>query len=198
MSYYRPKWLTFLGCLIAVIASFSWPLYGVIYCELLFVMMKSMLPSFLDDRNFWCGMFLLLVLSIGIVHFILKYIFFRAGENLTLDIRVLLYKGIIYKDLAWFDKKEHAPGVLSNNLSEDIGSLNGLTTEHLAILIEAYGGLIVGTIFSLFYTWKMGLITLVICPFISLGGIMMSRLAWKTKANKAHGVENESAQNDPY
>lgn len=197
MSYYRPIWLTCIGCIIAILASFSWPLYGVIYCELLFVMMKSALPSFVEDRNWWCGMFLLLVVLIGCVHFVMKYIFFVAGENLTLDVRVLLYKGIIYKQLSWFDNKDRAPGILSNILSEDIGHLNGLTTEHLAILIEAYGGLIVGTIIAMFYTWKMGLVTLVMVPFVSLGGIMMSRLAWKTKANKATNVEL-SGEEDPY
>jgi ATP-binding cassette, subfamily B (MDR/TAP), member 1 len=160
-------------------------------------MMKSMLPTYVDDRNWWCGMFLLLVCMMGVVYFILKYIFFYAGENLTQDIRNQLYKNIIYKHLAWFDRKDRAPGILSNVLSEDIGYLNGLTTEHLAILIEAYGGLIIGTIFAMFYTWKMGLVCLVLVPFVSFGGLMTSKLAWKTKANKASNVE-KSQEEDPY
>jgi ABC-type multidrug transport system fused ATPase/permease subunit len=156
-------------------------------------MMARHLPTFLADRAFWCGMFLLLVILLGICAFIQKYIFFVAGENLTLDIRNMLYKGIIFKHLAWFDKKDRAPGILSNILSEEIGVLNGLTTEHLAILIEAYGGLVIGTIFALFLTWKMGLVTICLVPFVSLGGIAMSRLAWKTKVNKASNVEKDAA-----
>jgi ATP-binding cassette subfamily B (MDR/TAP) protein 1 len=142
-------------------------------------------------------MFLLLVCAIGLTSLFQRYIFFYAGENLTFDVRAALYKGIIYKHLAWFDNKDRAPGVLSNVLSEDIGALNGMTTEHLAILIEAYGSLIIGTIIALFFTWKMGLVTLCLVPFISLGGIMMSRLAWKTKMTKASSTDKDN-QDDPY
>ncbi len=102
----------------------------------------------------------------------------------------------MFKHIAWFDRKDRAPGILSNIISEDISILNGMTTEHLAILIEAYGGLIIGTAIALFYNWKMGLITCLFAPFISVGGIMMSRLAWKTKAGKLNG--EEAKKDDPY
>lgn len=195
MSFYRPKWLTSIGCIFALVASFVWPVFGVIYCKLLFIMMSSFLPTFSDDRNWWCGMFLLQVGVSGIVYFLIKYIFFVAGENLTHDIKIKLFKGMIFKHLGWYDKKEHAPGILSNILSEEIGYLNGLTTEHLAILLEAYGCLIVGTVIALFYTWKMGLVTMALVPFVSFGGIMMARLSWKAKASK---LGTEEKKEDPY
>jgi ATP-binding cassette, subfamily B (MDR/TAP), member 1 len=141
-------------------------------------------------------MFLLFVILIGITNYIQKYVFLVAGENLTHDVRNLLYKGIIFKHLAWFDRKDRAPGILSNIISEDISILNGMTTEHLGILIEAYGGVIIGAAISLFYNWKMGLITCLFVPFISFGGLMMSRLAWKTKAGKLN--KEEGKNDDPY
>jgi ATP-binding cassette, subfamily B (MDR/TAP), member 5 len=113
-------------------------------------------------------------------------------------VRNLLYRSILYKNIAWFDRKDRAPGILSNIISEDIAVLNGMTTEHLAILIEAYGGVVIGAIISLFYTWKMGLVTIGFVPFISLGGIMLSRLAWKIKANKASNTDAKNEMEDPY
>lgn len=196
MSYYRPLSLTIIGCFISIAISFAWPVYGLIYSKLLFIMMTSSLPTFVSDRNFWQGMFLLFVILIGITNYIQKYVFLVAGENLTFDVRNLLYRGIIFKHLAWFDRKDRAPGILSNIISEDISILNGMTTEHLGILIEAYGGVIIGAAISLFYNWKMGLITCLFVPFISLGGLMMSRLAWKTKAGKLNKEESKEA--DPY
>ena len=56
-------------------------------------------------------------------------------------------------------------------------------------------GLIVGVILALFYTWKMGLVTLALVPFVSLGGIMMSRLQWKTKPSNK---QDKSQEDDPY
>lgn len=195
--------LTFIGVAVSLICSLGWPIYGLIYSKILFIMMQFQNPKYLtfaEDRALWCGLFLLLVLCLFIFFFIQKYIFYYAGENLTHDIRNLLYRGIIFKDISWFDRKDRAPGILSNILSEDISTLNGMTTEHLGILIEAYGGLILGTIIALFYTWKMGLVTMAFAPFISLGGVMMSRLAWKVKAGKAMGgtPENKDMRQDPY
>ena len=199
MSYYRPKWLTYIGAFCSIIASFSWPLYGFIYCKMLFVMMSREIPGYdyESNRNFWMGLFLLLVVMIGVFTVITKYIYVHAGENLTFDIRNLLYKGIIYKHLAWFDGKDRAPGVLSNILSEEIAALNGMTTEHLGILFEAYGGLIVGVFLAMFFTWRMGLVTLAACPLVSLGGVMMSRLQWKVK-RQSSGAKTEEEKNDPY
>lgn len=149
----------------------------MIYAKLLFVLMGGLYnPNYGKDRDYWCGMFLLLIVGIGIFSFLQKYVFMYVGENLTFEIRFKLFKGIIYKNISWFDNKNRAPGILSSVLSEDIGALNGMTTEHLAILIEAFLGLVIGIIISLFYNWKMGLITLGMVPFVSLGGIMMSRL----------------------
>ena len=196
MSYYRPLSLTIVGCFISIVISFGWPVYGLIYSKMLFIMMTNFLPTFQEERNFWQGMFLLLVLLLGLTNFVQKYVFLIGGENLTHDVRNLLYRGIMFKQLAWFDRKDRAPGILSNIISEDISILNGMTTEHLGILIEAYGGLVVGAAISLFYNWKMGLITCLFVPFISLGGVLMSRLAWKTKAGKINA--DEAKVDDPY
>ena len=72
MSYYRPKWMAYVGCVVSIVGSFSWPLYGLIYCQLLFVMMQIVDPTydFTYHRNFWSGMFLLLVFCIGLNSFI--------------------------------------------------------------------------------------------------------------------------------
>ena len=179
MSFYSPKWLAYLGFVSSVVNAFSFPIYGLIYAKLLFIMMAPHSPNFKPDREFWCGMFLLEVFLLGVFSFLQKYIFMYIGENLTFDVRKELYRGIIYKDISWFDNKDRAPGILSNVLSEDIGALNGMTTEHLAILTESFLGLIIGVILAMCYTWKMGLITLAMVPLVSLGGVMMSRLWWK-------------------
>jgi ABC-type multidrug transport system fused ATPase/permease subunit len=198
LGYYRPISMTIIGLFFSITLAFGWPVYGLICAKLLFIMMQSRLPTFLADRNFWMGMFLLFVILNGLIIFLQKWIFSTAGENLTNDVRNLLYRALMHKHVAWFDRKDRAPGVLSNIISEDISVLNGMTTEHLAILVEAYGGVIIGAIISLFYTWKLGLVTIAFTPFIILGGIMMSRLAWKTKVTKASEGETKNKMDDPY
>lgn len=40
MSYYYPKWLAYAGVFVSMINAFSFPIYGLIYAKLLFIMMK--------------------------------------------------------------------------------------------------------------------------------------------------------------
>lgn len=128
------------------------------------------------ERDKWCLGFLILVILVGILGFLQKYTFSYVGENLTYTVRCLLFKNIVFKNIEWFDDKDRAPGILSNVLSEDIGALNGLTSEHLAVIIEAVLGLILGIALSMYYTWKLGLITLAMVPFVQIGAVFMSRL----------------------
>ncbi len=98
------------------------------------------------------------------------------GENLTFSIRKLVFQGILFKHLAWFDNKDRAPGILSNVLSEDITLLNGLSTEVIAVIIETTLCFAIGMILSLIYSWRVGLVCIGVSPFVLLGGIMMARI----------------------
>lgn len=88
----------------------------------------------------------------------------------------------MYKQLSWFDNKERAPGILSNVLSEDINSLNGMTTESFSLILEGIGSLLIGVFISFFLSWRVALVTLAAVPFTLFGGMIMYRLNWKNKA----------------
>ncbi len=46
MSYYYPKWMAVFGVFVSIVNSFGFPVYGLIYAKLLFVMMVPKSPSF--------------------------------------------------------------------------------------------------------------------------------------------------------
>jgi hypothetical protein len=72
MSYYYPKWMAVVAFLVSFINAFTFPIYGLIYAKILFVMMSFNLPNnnFYADRDFWCGMFLIEVFLLGFVSFL--------------------------------------------------------------------------------------------------------------------------------
>ena len=65
--------------------------------EILFVMLNPANPDFESDRDFWCGMILVISALFGFFSWIQYYIFGYAGENLIFEIRKELFKGILYK-----------------------------------------------------------------------------------------------------
>jgi ABC-type multidrug transport system fused ATPase/permease subunit len=90
----------------------------------------------------------------GFLHIIEKMLFSVTGENLTAAVRVDLLKGLLFKQLSWFDSESRAPGILTNVLSEDVQSLNGMTTETISTLVEAFLGLTLGLCISLYLCWQ--------------------------------------------
>ena len=154
MSYYYPKWMAIAAMLLSVVYALGMPFFGFIMTNILFIMMAGpRSPTFVDDRNFYIGMFLLLCGGIGIVSMFIKLFFQHSGENLTFTIRKLAFQGIIYKHLWWFDSKDRAPGILSNVLAEDITEINGLSTEVISIMVEAVLEVIIGIIVSCYFCW---------------------------------------------
>ena len=120
MNYYTPYWLGHIAILISIISALSYPVFGYLFSNILFVMMTSFLPSYGKDRDHWCLMFLFLALGIGVTSFLQRFVFGLVGENMTHNIRKKLYSSIIHKHIAWFDSKNRATGILRNIISEDI------------------------------------------------------------------------------
>jgi ATP-binding cassette subfamily B (MDR/TAP) protein 1 len=110
-------------------------------------------PTFSKDSKDYVLAFLYLALGMGFIGFLQKLLFFITGENLTFDVRNLLFTSLVHKQISWFDRKDRAPGIISNILSEDITNLNGLTTETISTLFESMLALFVGVAVSAYFSW---------------------------------------------
>ena len=94
----------------------------------------------------WAGFSIISMLIAGFE----RSIFGVMGERLSYVIRTDLLKGIIYKQVSWFDREDRAPGILTNIMSENITDLNGMTTELLVTVVEV--------IFSVIFAMTVGFI----------------------------------------
>lgn len=133
-------------------------------------------PEWVDERNTWILYFLGICIGLGLIGGLEKSLFGITGENLTHGVRQDLMRGILYKQVQWFDREERAPGILTNVLSEDISALNGMTTETISVMIEVSCSLILGLLISSILAWEMALFTVVCSPVMLVGVIAMSRL----------------------
>jgi ATP-binding cassette subfamily B (MDR/TAP) protein 1 len=176
MGYYSPKTIGFLAFFIALINSAAMPVFGYLLSKILFVIMNPASLTFVDDRNFWCGMILLLTFVMSIFAFLHRMMFSYVGENLTYNVRKELFEGILYKSVSWFDSKDRAPGILSNILSEDVSKLNGLSTETIALALESFLTIAVGVIISFYFSWRIALVALASSPFLVIGALLSTKL----------------------
>lgn len=186
MTYYKPKWLAWVGLFFSALNSAANPLFGFFLGKILFAYAMYPASGFYTQRDLYCGLFLMLAFAIAIFAFIQQYVFGYVGENLTLTLREKLFSGIIYKHVAWFDSKDKAPGILTNILAEDVSEVRGLSTETVSIYLEAILGIVIGLIIAFRFTWQMALVALAGAPFVVVGGVMMSRTQMKSAAQTAN------------
>lgn len=133
-------------------------------------------------RNWWTLAFFLLCVGIGSMAYLQKLWFGRGGENLTYTLRIKLFEAYLHKHIGWFDNKNRAPGILTNIITEDISAINGLTTESLAIAVEAALGLFFSCLICFIFSWQLAFIVTLTAPFMVLGGLGMSKLQFNQKA----------------
>lgn len=158
MTYYEPKWMAVVGFGASVLASLQLPMFGFILSQFVFVIAlpvdtASEISEFKSERDKWSLIFLGLVIGIGLSTFVQKVCFGIGGDNLTLRLRIKLFESILRKHVGWFDDKDKAPGILTNIITEDISLVNGLTTEAIGILAEAFLGLGISCLICFIFSW---------------------------------------------
>lgn len=87
-----------------------------------------------------------------------------------------MFAAILRKNIGWFDNKNRAPGILTNIITEDISSVNGLTTESVGIAAEAGLGLFFSCLICFIFAWQLAIIVTLTSPFMVLGGLGISKL----------------------
>ena len=190
MSYYSPKVLAVLSFLTAIINAAAFPGLGLMSAKFQYIMFKAGYdPNYVFDRDHWIVYWILVVIGMSFFSGLERILIGICGENLTYNVRTELVRGILYKQLSWFDREERAPGVLTGVLSEDISLLNGMTTETLVVVVEAFMGLAVGLLLGLIYCWQEALLVLVTSPIMIVGAMAMSRLQWGNNRGKTAGTE---------
>ena len=156
-------------------------MFGYILSRYVFVLDMPLdtdehIEDFEHERDVWTWAFVGLVFGIGLSTFTQKICFGIGGDNLTLRLRIKLFEAYLNKHIGWFDNKERAPGVLTNIITEDISSVNGLTTEAIGIMVEAGLGITISSMVCFFFSWQLAIVVTLISPFMILGGLGIAKL----------------------
>ncbi len=88
----------------------------------------------------WFGMGVLLFFA----NLLRSYAAARAGEALTLRLRLRVFDGILHQPLSWFRKPAHSLAIVTLRLSDDCAQVQNLLGERFSVLLLASATLISG------------------------------------------------------
>ena len=109
----------------------------------------------------------------------------KAGEELTMRMRIISFKSMLRQEIGWFDLDENNLGALVTRLSSDAASLKGFTGPTLAAILNAVGALVTALVISFTAGWKLTLVVLCFTPLMIFTGIIQGQQISKAGQKKS-------------
>lgn len=118
--------------------------------------------------------YVLLVIAGGsfVVAFVQMFLYTLVSDKFVVRIRRLLYRKLVFKDVAFFDQPSNKPGNLSARLVEDCKIMRTLVSTYLGAILQSLSSFGVGLGFGLYYNWRISVLIICLSPFLFVSGIL--------------------------
>ncbi|XP_047610351.1 ATP-binding cassette sub-family B member 5 [Phacochoerus africanus] len=172
-----------LGTLASVLNGSVHPVFSIIFAKIVTMFENDDKTTLKHDAEMYSMIFVILGIICFVSYFIQGLFYGRAGEILTMRLRHLAFKAMLYQDISWFDDKENSTGALTTILAIDIAQIQGATGSRVGVLTQNATNMGLSVIISFIYGWEMTLLILSIAPVLALAG-MIETAAMTGFANK--------------
>ncbi|CAK7225218.1 hypothetical protein SCUCBS95973_005787 [Sporothrix curviconia] len=144
--------------------------------------------------NFWCLMFTVLAIGVGISYFALGWSATTTAFNITHHYRKQYLRSMLAQPVSFYDADDHSAGTLTARLATDPSQLQQLLGMNLAF-VTISGLNVVGCLaISFAFGWKLTLVTVLTSMPVLLGAAFI-RLRYEQQFERAsQAVFAESAQ----
>nr|XP_012303158.1 ATP-binding cassette sub-family B member 5 isoform X1 [Aotus nancymaae] len=172
-----------LGTLASVLNGTVHPVFSIIFAKIITMFGNNDRTTLKRDAEIYSMIFIILGVICFVSYFMQGLFYGRAGEILTMRLRHLAFKAMLYQDIAWFDEKENSTGALTTILAIDIAQIQGATGSRIGVLTQNATNMGLSVIISFIYGWEMTLLILSIAPVLAMTG-MIETAAMTGFANK--------------
>ena len=174
----KPEWwLMGFGLFASLGAGVVFPLYSIIFSDMLQDLMMKRGDALSEAATFWALMFFALACGTAIFNYLVATLFALAGERLTSRLRALLFRAQLRQDIGWFDLPKNAPGLLSSRLSTDATLVQSITATRISLTTQTVAALLCGLIIALTACWQLALVVLACVPLVAVGGAIQMKAA---------------------
>ncbi|XP_050493807.1 multidrug resistance protein homolog 49-like, partial [Bombus huntii] len=167
----KPEWpYNLIGCLAAGMVGASFPAFAVLFGEVYSVLGLQDDEEVRHESVKFSILFLVVGVVTGLGTFLQMYMFGLAGVRMTARIRKKAFTAMLRQEMGWYDENTNSVGALCARLSTDAGAVQGATGTRVGAILQALSTLVLGIGLSMYYTWKMTLVSVVSIPLV-LGAV---------------------------
>ncbi|XP_018651783.1 putative multidrug resistance protein 1, 2, 3 (p glycoprotein 1, 2, 3) [Schistosoma mansoni] len=173
----KPEWKSItLGCIAAFITGGLQPIFAILYSEIYAIFSLVQKPDEMQIRaNLVTGIIALLGLIRLASSTCQGYFLGVASQKLTKRLRQNLFSSMLKQEMAWHDKPENNPGILSFILTSDANKVNTFCGTSLGRLIESAVLVTFSLTIAFVYNWKLTLVVLFFSPVTILSSYLQLR-----------------------
>ena len=100
----------------------------------------------------------------------------QGSAALMQRLRALMFRAYMRADVAYFDEDGHSSGTLTSSLAENTLKVNSFVGVSMGAIAQSLSTLIIGSIISLIYGWKLALVVMACVPFTLSAGFVRLKL----------------------
>ncbi|KAM0748705.1 P-loop containing nucleoside triphosphate hydrolase protein [Meredithblackwellia eburnea MCA 4105] len=182
-----------IGVVSAITAGCVYPIFGIIFGGLISVLSstnRAELRAGGDRYALYCFIIALIASAAGGLE---NFGFGVSVERLARIIRLSVFKAILRKDVAFFDRDENSTGHLTSSVTEWAQKISGLMGVTAGVILQSCFTLIIGSIVGTAYAWRISLVGIACIPLtVAAGFVRLKVIVLRDEKNKA--AHAQSAQ----
>ncbi|ESZ94373.1 hypothetical protein SBOR_5237 [Sclerotinia borealis F-4128] len=179
----KPRWIWYtIMFLSSLSAGVSFPLHAFLFAKLisLFNLWGQLLQV---QTSYWCFMFTLLAIGVGISYYALGWSSNTVSFNITATYRQEYFQNVLSKPVSYYDEEENSVGSLTARMASDPTQLQQLLGINMAMVLISMFNIFGSVAMSFYFGWKLTLLTVVTTmPIILAAGFF--RLRYETQFEK--------------
>ncbi|APA05673.1 hypothetical protein sscle_01g004430 [Sclerotinia sclerotiorum 1980 UF-70] len=179
----KPRWVWYIIMFLSSLgAGASFPLHAFLFAKLisLFNLWGQLLQA---QTNYWCFMFTLLAIGVGISYYALGWSSNTVSFNITATYRQEYFQNVLSKPVSYYDEEENSVGSLTARMASDPTQLQQLLGINMAVVLISMFNIFGSVAMSFYFGWKLTLLTVVTTmPIILAAGFF--RLRYETQFEK--------------
>lgn len=91
------------------------------------------------------------------------------------------------QEMGWYDEAKNSIGALCVRLSGDCANVQGATGTRIGSILQAFSTIAIGVAISLFFSWKLTLVSMIAVP------IVLSAVYFESRYMETSGIEEKNA-----